>query len=113
MNDRRRVVITGIGVVSPNGIGRDAFTSACIEGRSGVRWLQDVDQAGLKSVVAAQVLDFDPAWVMEPAEARRVPRMIPMALLASRQALDQAAIHFAEDDIESQRKMGVALGTGG
>jgi 3-oxoacyl-[acyl-carrier-protein] synthase II len=110
---QKTVVITGIGVVSPNGIGRETFARACLDGRSGVRWLNGVDQTGLRSLVAAQALDFDPLKVLEAAEARRVPRMIPMALQASREAMQQAGIEFADDDIQGQRKMGVALGTGG
>jgi 3-oxoacyl-[acyl-carrier-protein] synthase II len=107
------VAITGIGVVSPNGIGAENFGRACIAGRSGVVRLQGIDTTGLKTSVAAQVLDFDPLSVMEVAEIRRVPRMIPMALAASREAMRQARVEFAEDDIEAQREMGCALGTGG
>src|SRR5437588_455787 len=109
----RKVVITGIGVVSPNGIGSEIFARACIEGRSGISWLSGIDTTGLRSSVAAQALDFDPLRVLDTAEARRVPRMIPMALQASREALDQAGVHFNSDDIQSQRKLGVSLGTGG
>jgi 3-oxoacyl-[acyl-carrier-protein] synthase II len=106
-------VVTGIGVVSPNGIGRDAFARACAAGRSGISALRDLDQFKLKSSVAAQVLGFEPQSVMEPAELRRVPRMVPMALAASREAIAQAGLHIAPDDLASQRAVGVALGTGG
>jgi 3-oxoacyl-[acyl-carrier-protein] synthase II len=109
----RRVVVTGMGVVSPNGIGVEAFDAACRAGRSGICALQNVDTTKLKSSAAAQVLDFDPATVLDPAELRRVPRMIPMALAASREALAMANLQIAPDDIEQQRKIGVALGTGG
>jgi 3-oxoacyl-[acyl-carrier-protein] synthase II len=112
-HDRRRVVVTGIGAVSPNGIGRDAFARACVEGRSGVSALQLIEPGKLKTSAAAQVLGFEPESVMDPTDVRRTPRMIPMALAASREALEQASIAFAPDDIESQRKIGVALGTGG
>jgi 3-oxoacyl-[acyl-carrier-protein] synthase II len=50
---------------------------------------------------------------MEPNELRRVPRMVPMALQASREAMAQAGIDLAPGDVESQRKVGVSLGTGG
>lgn len=105
--------MTGIGVVSPNGIGCDAFARACAAGRSGVSPIQLIDPAGLKSSVAAQVLGFEPASMMEPAELRRVPRMVPMALAASREALRQARLDIAPDDLDAQRSIGVALGTGG
>jgi 3-oxoacyl-[acyl-carrier-protein] synthase II len=110
---RPRVVITGIGVVSSNGIGREAYTAACLAGRSGIDWLTGIDTDGLRSSVAAQARDFDPSKIMTAGEARRVPRMIPMAIQASVEALQQAGWLPAIDDIESQRKMGVSLGTGG
>lgn len=109
---QKRVVITGIGAVSSNGIGADAFAEACIAGRSGVsalRW----DAPHLKSTAAAQVLNYDSSSVMEHSEARRVPRMIPMALQASREAIAMAGVAFAPDDIAAQQTMGVSLGTGG
>jgi 3-oxoacyl-[acyl-carrier-protein] synthase II len=105
--------VTGIGVVSSNGIGRDAFTAACLAGRSGIDWLSGIDTEGLRSSFAAQAREFDPLKVLDAGEARRVPRMIPMALQASREALAQAGIHLAPDDIAGQREIGVSLGTGG
>jgi 3-oxoacyl-[acyl-carrier-protein] synthase II len=63
--------------------------------------------------VAAQATGFDPLKVMDAGEARRVPRMIPMALQASREAMQQAGIELKADDIDRQREIGVALGTGG
>jgi 3-oxoacyl-[acyl-carrier-protein] synthase II len=109
---RKRVVITGIGVVSPNGVGAEAFTRACLEGRSGVSPL-NLNAPHLKSSVAAQVLNFEPASAMDPSEVRRVPRLIPMALAASREALAIAGVELAPDDLETQRAIGVSLGTGG
>ena len=111
LSHRPRVVITGIGCVSSNGVGREAFAAACLAGRSGVDWLRGIDTAGLRSSVAAQANDFDVLSVMDAGEAKRVPRMIPMALAASREALAQAGV--ATDTIDDQRKIGVALGTGG
>jgi 3-oxoacyl-[acyl-carrier-protein] synthase II len=102
-----------MGVVSPNGIGADEFGRACTAGRSGIVRLQGIDTTGRKSSSAAQVLDFDPLSVMEVAEVRRVPRMIPMAMAASREAMRQARLEIADDDIETQREIGCALGTGG
>jgi len=67
----------------------------------------------LRSTVAAQVLDFDPLAVLDAAEVRRVPRMIPFALAASREALAMARLEIHPDDIATQRKVGVSLGTGG
>ncbi len=112
-DQRRRVVITGMGVVSPNGVGVEAFDAACRAGRSGVSFLRNIDQTKIKSTVAAQVLDFDPLSVLDAAELRRVPKMIPMALAASREALARARLAIDPDDIQQQRQIGVSLGTGG
>jgi 3-oxoacyl-[acyl-carrier-protein] synthase II len=116
------VVVTGIGAVSSNGIGREAFGRACLEGRSGVSGLR-IDTAGLRSTVAAAAHDFDPTGVMEPGEIKRVPRMIPMALHASREALVQSGLLEAGNpgrslgngkvDPKIARSIGVSLGTGG
>jgi 3-oxoacyl-[acyl-carrier-protein] synthase II len=117
-----RVVITGMGVVSPNGVGREAFALACREGVSGVSSLAlpagDLHQSSsrevsLRSSAAGQVRDLDLTRVMEPAELRRVPRMVPLALCAAREAITQAGIAPAAHDIDAQREIGVALGTGG
>ena len=110
---RRRVIITGIGVVSSNGIGAEAFAAACLQGRSGIVHPRNVDLTNLRTTAVAQALSFDPATVMEAAELRRVPRMVPMALAASREALAAADFLIDPDDIERQRTIGVALGTGG
>ena len=113
-SDRKRVVITGIGAVSPNGgIGADRFAAACRDGLSGIRSPQDLDLTGLRTSAVAQVVDFDPAQHIDPVEARRVPRMVPMAIVASREAMQQAGIALDPDDLERQREIGVALGTGG
>ena len=110
---RRRVVITGIGVVSPNGVGCEAYCAALRAGRSGITPIDVFDMTGLRSWAAGQVRDLDLTTVMDPAELRRVPRMVPLALAASREALSQARLNFADDDLDARRKIGVILGTGG
>jgi len=100
-------------VVSPNGVGTGAFADACLNGRSGlVRPAGDEFQS-LKTSAVAAVEEFDPLTVMPAAEARRVPRMIPMAIAASREAMRQAGIEIDPANLAVQRSIGVALGTGG
>jgi len=81
-----RVVITGIGVVSPNGIGAGAFADACLAGKSGLSRPAGDAFGDLKTSAVAAVREFDPLTVMTAIDARRVPRMIPLALAASREA---------------------------
>jgi 3-oxoacyl-[acyl-carrier-protein] synthase II len=109
----RRVVVTGMGVVSPNGIGAEAFATSCARGVSGVRALGGVDCTKLKSSAAAQVVGFDPHTVMDAVDARRVPRMVHLALAASREALESARFEIDPQNLEQQREIGVSLGTGG
>jgi len=110
---RKRIVITGMGVISPNGIGTDAFARALAAGESGISKLEGIKTDGLKSWAAAAVRNFDSARIVEPAEARRVPRMVPMAIAASREAMQMAKVQIDDGDVERQREIGVALGTGG
>jgi 3-oxoacyl-[acyl-carrier-protein] synthase II len=109
----KRIVVTGMGVVSPNGIGAEAYGRACIDGRSGLSRLEPFEGVPLRTRAVARVQGFDPASVMDPAEARRVPRMVHLALAASREALQQANLQPAPDDLDAQRGIGVMLGTGG
>ncbi len=111
---RRRVVITGMGAVSPNGIGVEAFAQAGRTGKSGLSFIKNVDLAGIKSTVAGSVDDFEPGSSgISQVELRRVPRVVPLAVAASREALATAELVIDPDDIEMQRQIGVSLGTGG
>src|SRR5439155_20823522 len=97
----------------PTGGGREAVAAACREGRSGLSRPDCIDTGGLRTSAVGRVIDWNPETVMAPGELRRVPRMVPMALAASREALAQAGFELAPDDVERQRTIGVALGTGG
>lgn len=113
LSDRPRIVITGLGVVAPNGVGRDAFDAACLAGRSGVKAITDFDTAGLKTCYAGIVTGFDPLSAVGAADVRRTPRMIPFAVAAAKEALAHAGLNVAPDDVALQRRIGVTLGTGG
>ncbi len=109
----RRVVITGMGVVSPNGIGNHAFCEAILAGRSGVGRITRFDTAELPVQIAGEVQDFDElAWV-DQRERKHVSRVVPLALAASTEALADAGLHPASMSLEEQRRVGVILGTGG
>jgi len=109
----RRVVITGVGVVSPNGIGRQAFCDAVLAGESGVGRITRFDPTELPVQIAGEVRDFDElAWV-EPRERKHVSRVVPLAIAASTEALDDAGLDPAHMSLDEQRSIGVILGTGG
>ena len=101
-----RVCITGLGAVSPIGIGVPAFTAALRAGTSGVRLLPD-DMPGIgriRSSVAATCPEFDPASVMDEADLRRLPRLIPMALAAAREAMSNAGLFPQTTDDATEAK---------
>jgi 3-oxoacyl-[acyl-carrier-protein] synthase II len=104
-----RVAITGIGPVTPIGIGVEAFWRAVTEGRSGAGKLEGFDTSGYASRIAAQVHDFDPERHLERAEARRMERFAQFALAGARLALADAGI-----DIEAanRSRVGCVIGTG-
>lgn len=107
------VAITGIGVVSPNAIGFEPYAEALLAGRSGIGWIDGFPCHELRCKVAGQVRSLDLSAIMEPAELRRVPRMVPLAIEAARQALNHARLRIAPQDMQAQRAIGVVLGTGG
>ncbi len=79
----RRVVITGMGCVTPIGIGRDAFWSALTEGKSGVRRIESFDVSSSPVKIAAEVPDFDWEAQLNPKDRKHVPRTVPLALAAA------------------------------
>ena len=110
---KRRAVITGMGVVSPNGIGTVAFTRAILEGRSGVRRISRFDPSAIEVQIAGEVADFDElAWI-EKRERKHVSRVLPLALCASSEALESAGLDSASLALAERRRFGVILGTGG
>ncbi len=105
----RRVVVTGIGPVTPIGIGVDRFWSSLVEGRSGVGKLEGFETERYASRIAAQVHDFHAEDFLEPAEARRMERFAQMAVAASKLALADASVDL---DVSDRARIGCVIGTG-
>ena len=109
----RRVVVTGIGAVSPNGPDREAYRRANREGLGGIRRIEEFDTSKLRSRVAGIIRGVDLTRAMEPRQLRRVSRMVPLAILAAAEALEDAGLPHERLDLETRRRIGVVLGTGG
>jgi len=109
----RRVVITGMGCVTPLGIGRENFWNALIAGESGVRRIKAFDVSDSPVRIAAEVPDFDWEAQINPKDRKHVPRTVPLALAAAREALEDAKIFPNDLDLDQRRAIGVELGTGG
>src|ERR1043166_7352897 len=108
-----RIVITGMGVVSPNGIGKEAFCRAILAGKSGVKRISRFDPSNLPVHIAGEIPEFDElAWV-DARERKHVSRVVPLAIAASREALKDARLDHSAMSLEEQRQIGVILGSGG
>ncbi len=105
----KRVVITGIGVVSPVGHGKANFWNAIKEGKSGVDRITRFDTADFTCKIAAEVKDFDVTQYVDRKEAKRMDRYTHYAVAACRMALEDAKLKMEELDGE---KAGVLLGSG-
>ncbi|HXV77280.1 MAG TPA: beta-ketoacyl-[acyl-carrier-protein] synthase family protein [Candidatus Polarisedimenticolaceae bacterium] len=109
----RRVVVTGLGAVSPNGVGIDRFWCATRQGTSGVSRITEFDVSDYPTRIAGQVRDFDPTRVVSPRDAKHIPRASTLALAAAVEALDDAGIDPDRLDIAERRATAVVVGSGG
>jgi 3-oxoacyl-[acyl-carrier-protein] synthase II len=112
MIKRNRVVITGMGVLAPNGIGLEAFWESLLAGRSGIGPITLFDAADLKSRIAGEVKGFDPADYIEPElKPRRMARHTQFAYAATMMALRDAGLNISEADLPSPTPVVVGVST--
>jgi len=86
-----RIVITGIGALSPNGIGRETYFQSLAAGRSGIRPITQFDASSLPCRIAGEV-DFDPTQWVDAKNLRHVSRVVPLAIAATDEALRDAKL---------------------
>jgi 3-oxoacyl-[acyl-carrier-protein] synthase II len=110
---KRRAVITGIGAISPNGIGREAFWTATREGRSGIRAIQRFDTHGFAVRIAGEVTDFDEHAYVNPKDRPHVSRVVPLSIAAVSEALCDSGLDHTAMTKDELRQIGVILGSGG
>lgn len=113
LNKPRRVVITGFGCVTPIGIGRDAYWDGLENGRSGVRRIESFDVSESSIKIAAEIPEFDWEAELNPKDRQHVPRTVPLALRAAREALNDSGLDVSGLSPEERQRFGVVLGTGG
>ncbi len=106
---RRRVVITGLGVVTPLGIGVDKTWQALLVGQSGIGPITRFDASDYSCQIAAEVKDFDPADYIEKKEIKKMDTFIQYAIAASQEAVDDAGLHITPETAE---RVGVYIGAG-
>src|SRR5919109_1502806 len=110
---RRRVIVTGLGAVSPNGVGVEEFWQACRNGKSGVETIAGFDPEILPCRIAGEVKRFHAEDYLPSKELKRMGRAAPFAIAASREALRSAQVSPERFSLEEKRSWGVILGSGG
>lgn len=109
----RRVVITGFGCVTPIGIGRERFWESLTQGKSGIRKIESFDVSESQVKIAGEVREFDWEAELNPKDRKHVPRTVPLALKAAREAVSDADIKIDQFSLSERQNFGVVLGTGG
>ncbi|HZZ86053.1 MAG TPA: beta-ketoacyl-ACP synthase II [Anaeromyxobacteraceae bacterium] len=106
---RRRVVVTGLGLVSPVGIGVEESWKSLVEGKSGIGPITLFDASSYPTRIAGEVKGFDPGAYMDKKEARRNDRFIQFALAAAEMAVKDSGLDLAKTDLE---RFGAIIGAG-
>ncbi|MBI4683876.1 MAG: beta-ketoacyl-ACP synthase II [Nitrospirae bacterium] len=105
----RRVVVTGVGLVTPLGIGVEETWKGLIEGRSGIRRITQFDASQFITHIAGEIEGFNPEEYIEPKEVKKMDRFIHLAIAASDMAIEDSGLKIAENNAE---RVGVIIGAG-
>ena len=106
---KRRVVITGIGILSPVGIGLEQNWANIVAGKSGIRTISLFDATGYPSMVAGEVPDFDATQFLSPKEAKKMDRFIQLGMAAGIEAVKDSGLEITDANAE---RIGVHIGSG-
>ncbi|MCI6157987.1 MAG: beta-ketoacyl-ACP synthase II [Selenomonadaceae bacterium] len=105
----KRIVITGLGAISPIGIGKEAFWEGLMEGRNGIGKITRFDATEYKSQIAGEVKDFDPTEYIDKKESKRMDRYAQFAVAATKMALEDAGLDLEKEDCD---RIGTYVGAG-
>ncbi len=106
---KNRVVVTGLGIISPIGTGKEAFWTGIKEGKCGIDMIESFDTENFKVKVAGEVKDFDPTVFVNKKEAKRMDRFTQFAIGASKLAIEDANLTINDDNAEN---IGIYMGCG-
>lgn len=109
MPKKRRVVVTGLGVVSPIGNTIEEFWKSLLEGKSGVKRLSCFDPTYFTSKIASEVRNFDPSGYLSPKEMKRMDRFVQFAVVSAKSAIKDSRLNL---DKEDKNRIGVLIGSG-
>jgi len=104
-----RVVITGLGIVSSIGVGKEAFWENCLKGVSGIKPIQGFDVSSYRSRLGGQLPEIDFKAFIKPANLRRMDRIGKIVVSSVRLAIDDSALNLKEED---SNRIGISIGTG-
>ncbi len=104
-----RVVVTGIGLVTPLGLDRQSTWSALLDGESGIDYISSFDAEGFTTRIAAEAKGFEPAGLLGKKEARRLDRFSQFAAVASLEAMEHADLKMEDEDAD---RVAVMIGSG-
>lgn len=104
-----RVVITGLGAVTPIGIGKDEFWKGLVAGRNGIGRITHFDAEGFDAQIAGEVKDFDPTEYIDKKESKRMDRCTQFAVAAAKMAIEDAGLDLGKEDLD---RIGTYIGTG-
>lgn len=106
---KKRVVVTGLGVISPVGIGKDVFWQSLIGGKSGITRITRFDPTDYATQIAGEVKDFDATQYIEKKEAKRMDRCTQFAIAATKMAFEDSKLDLEQEDRD---RIGTVIGTG-
>jgi len=106
---KNRVVITGLGAVTPIGIGKDEFWKSLLEGKNGIEKITRFDASEYGAQIAGEVKDFDPAAFIDKKEAKRMDRYAQFAVAASKLAIEDAGLELEKENCD---RIGTYIGAG-
>ncbi len=106
---KKRVVVTGLGAITPIGIGKDEFWQSLLNGKSGIGKITHFDASEYTTQIAGEVKDFDPAKYIDKKEAKRMDPFTQFAVAASKMAFEDSGINL---EIEDRTRIGTMIGTG-
>ncbi|EIW18057.1 MULTISPECIES: beta-ketoacyl-ACP synthase II [Pelosinus] len=106
---KKRVVVTGLGAITPIGIGKDEFWQSLLNGKSGIGKITHFDASEYTTQIAGEVKDFDPAKYIDKKEAKRMDPFTQFAVAASKMAFEDSGINLETED---RTRIGTMIGTG-
>ena len=106
---KRRVVITGMGMVSPVGLNMEGSWANILAGKSGIRPITHFDVSAFPTTFGGSVKDFDTSQYLTPKEARKMDVFIHYGIAATSEAIKQAGLEVTEENAD---RIGVAIGSG-